>query len=494
MITAKSGSFGNFEFDDASGRLSKGSKEIHLTQTERKLLRALIAKHPASMEDLRNSCGFRSDVGVDHRIAAHVSNLRIKMDGELPDKTSEGYTLPPPVNLRESSMPDVQPRRLSSSVVIKESVDVASGESLSALLATELPYPETKIFWERFNVGRRADGGAIEISSHFNLTQGLPLDKTGWSPQLVRLVKVPRPFDAGDILGDADIINAFEENERERERNGKGRILDPVTRESLTVNGTKFAIVEVSPNVDERDDLTLALQSTDYVTVMQALPGVTRYPEKRRIYGHADPSHNRIPNATGIHFIALFEDACVLAILRSPNLDYEPGTWSFSGEEQLKDIDLLGNERKRAEQFLLRTAVEEVFPLAGARDDRDFAARLAYVRPTIRSMKIWTVLIHELSVSFCPFGVFELGLTFASYRELVDSLRLRGYQLSGEGGYHAVELREIIRLLQGHTIRAERLFGGSEELAPGKLHSTSRYRLKLLLEVLERNGMAQRFV
>lgn len=347
------------------------------------------------------------------------------------------------------------------------------------------PYPETQLFWETFDVGRRLDGGAVEIRANFNLTHGLPLARTGWSPDDVRLRKLEENFDAQKILADKEFIAAFEESEKVREKKGKSRIQDPITGSPLTRNGTKYVLVRASPNVDERDDLTIALQQTDYLTIMQAMPGLAKYPEKRRLYGNAEPTLNLVPNSLGVQFIALFADSHVLAVLRDDDLDYDASTWGISGEEQLKDTDVAVEDRLRTKRFLLRAVAEEVFPLAGARDESELQRRLDYIAPTVRSMRIWSVFVQEPVVSFVLFAVFELGLTIEDYRQLVEGLRLNGCQTSGEGRYHAITLPDAVRLLEGQTINAKSLRGtGTTPLRPNALHPTSRYRLGLLLEVL----------
>lgn len=404
----------------------------------------------------------------------------------IKNKSGHGYRLELPVSLlnAESGNPARSQRRaedvgLSATTILQGSVPAVASSDIRPHL-----FPDTKLFWEMSNMGRRADGGAVEISAHFNLTHASSLAEAGWSPEQVRLIEVTGNFDAGEVLRDADITAAFEQYELGRAEQGKLPILDPLNR-----NGVKFVVVNISPNVDERDDLTIALRRTDYVTIMRALPGITTCAHKRRQYGNPDPALNKIPNALGLHFTAVLADGNILTMLRE-NVDYYPNTWSFSGEEQFKDSDLSIDEQKGAEHFLLRAAAEEIFPLAGAPNDTVLKERMDRTRAMIRSMRVWSVLVDEPSVSFSLFGVIELGLTTDGYRNLLDEMLQTG-QGSGEGRTYVVALQDATRLFRGDRIAATAVWGhGQKEVTPDALHPTSRYRLGLLLEVLSRMSRA----
>jgi pyrimidine deaminase RibD-like protein len=372
------------------------------------------------------------------------------------------------------------------SEVVNQSSEVADYGALLRELGTVAidmqPDVWTWTFAEKFNaLDRYIDGSAIEIHSNFNLEGGFPLGETGWAPHKVPMLVLDGDFDTREVLADESLASAFERSEQKRIRDGKAPVLN-------TYNGRKYSIVSVPPNVPERDDLTLGLRKTDYFSVMRALPGILQDPQKRCVYGHVDPSLNRVPNSLGLHFLAVLQDGEVLAIHRDKNLDYDAGTWSFSGEEQCFPSDLAVEEDARTKHYLLRTAVEEVFPLGTSADDEQLQLRIQFIKPFVRSMRIWSVILQEPCLTFSIFGVFEFILSRKRYKELCDDLlRKRCGKISGEGRYYTVALADTLRLLQGQPINASPLFGGEQvSVSPAKLHPTSRYRLSRFLAVLAR--------
>jgi hypothetical protein len=295
----------------------------------------------------------------------------------------------------------------------------------------------------------------------------------------VHLHVINGEYDSRQILSDKYLALEFERHEKKREREGKSRVLD-------TYNGQKYIVSDLSPNVPEREDLTISLRETDYFTVMKALPGILKSPQKRCKYGHLDPSLNRVPNSFGNHFLALFSDNQVLAIHRDRGLDYHGNTWSFSGEEQCFPTDLTKSDNTRTKHYLLRTAVEEVFPLGTSTDEEQLLQRIELVEPYTHSMRVWSVILEEPSMSSGIFSVMEFALTRSEYIELCDDLlRRRLGRRSGEGKYYTVAMPDIVKVLEGETVFGNPLYGTqSMKVSARQFHPTSRYRLSRLLGVI----------
>jgi hypothetical protein len=303
------------------------------------------------------------------------------------------------------------------------------------------------------------------------------LKDTGWSPAEITLRLKDGPFDAAEILADPETPAAFNEDEEIRKLAGKGTALkDP--------NNPKYTIVDQSSPFHDVNNLVVTVQRTDYFTVVRASPGIAKSSEARIRYGHIDGSKSRIPQATAIQFSAIFADDQILALQRAKDAFRFPGAWSFSAEEQMAEIDLAWPEQIRMENFLLRTAVEEIFPLGQMPKPELLASAMAYIRPHILSMQTWSLIIEDPTSTLQFFSVFELGLTTAQYKTLVRDIVQSGMgQASHEGRYFAVSLRDIEPLLSGSSIKATQLFGeDQEEILPSLLHPTSRYRLLRLLD------------
>ena len=345
------------------------------------------------------------------------------------------------------------------------------------------PSKEARNFAAKFNaLDHYIDGWAIEVYASFNLDSGFPLAETGWPPEMVDMALLDAEFDNRDVQADEFLRAAFGRSEEEREQSGRRRVLD-------TVNGPKYSLVEISPNVPEcPDHLSLAVRRIDYHSVMRALPGILLSAEKRQMYGHVEPSCNRVPHSLGNHFLAILGSDEILAIQRGQNLDYARGKWSFSGEEQCFTSDLIKPASARAKHYLLRTAVEEIFPLGTSSDEEQLSLRTQFVERCIRSMRIWGVLLEETCVCFSLFSVFDLALSRTDYLGIYDELIRRGLgQRCGEGYYYTVSIKDALRLLQAEPIQASALFGNEKvTVSPGELHPTSRYRLSRFLAVLAR--------
>lgn len=243
-------------------------------------------------------------------------------------------------------------------------------------------------------------------------------------------------------------------------------------------------IVDISSPFHDVTNLMVTLQKTDYFTILRTRPGIASSPETRIRLGHLESSRTGVPQAVGLQFMTLFADGNVLAIHRAKDTFPWPDTWSFSGEEQCADIDLAWDAPDRMKRFLLRTAVEEIFPLARIAKKDALARAMAFIEPYIRSMQTWSIFFEEPTVTLQFFSVFELSLTVAQYAEIVCNLVQEGIgTMSHEGQYYAASLRDIESLLSGNSVPVTPLFGGDEtQISPTALHPTSRYRLLRLLD------------
>jgi len=363
-----------------------------------------------------------------------------------------------------------------------EAMIVADG--LSSLTVGHSEAATTRLFAHAFNAGdRRIIGSVIETHAHPNLESGLSLSKIGWSESEASLRLRPGSFGTEPLLSDPFVAHALEQREAENRRDGRASILRPP-------DGVKYAVVDASSPFLDVSDFNVTVQETRYFSIMRARPAIESSPPLRMNFGHVDPHKNRIPHAVGLQFIALFSDEQVLVIQRAKDTYPFPGTWSFSGEEQCAPIDLSWIEKDRMKNYMLRTVVEEVFPLARIPDPVKLAPVMDEAQRYVGDMRIVGLLLEEPIVTFSFFVIFRLSLDVKEYSDKVIHLvRTARGQMSREGLYFSVALSDLPLLLEGRDIAARPIFGNVDEsIAPSKLHPTSQYRLTRFLNIVAPRG------
>jgi hypothetical protein len=342
------------------------------------------------------------------------------------------------------------------------------------------PDPTALRFAETFNADDgRTIGCVVDVFRHPFLESSRSLNETGWSADQVTLVHSGY-LNTEALNSDSRITSAFNESEKMRIAEGKRSALQPSS------NNPRFTITDTSTPFHDVTNLTINLKQTDYFAILRTRPAIDKYPELRIEFGHIDPSESRIPQTATIQYCAIFGNREILAIQRDKNTFPWAGTWSFSGEEQFDKSDLDWNERDRMKYAMLRTAQEEIFPLARISEKEQLREAMNMVEPYIGSMRIWSIFLEEPTATFSIFCVYDFEFGVNDYANLVREMGRRGLgQPSREGKYHAVRLDDIPRLLIGEAVPARAIFGiGCAHMNPDGLHPTSRYRLVHLLNVL----------
>jgi hypothetical protein len=395
------------------------------------------------------------------------------------DSPELGRAVPTPIPFQQI------PARKPATAAKRETDPSVVGEGLSSpLIADGHSEAATTRFANAFNAGScRINGSVIETHAHPNLESCLPLSETGWSESQVSLRLRPGSFATEPLLSDPLVAHVLEQREAESRRDGRASILTPP-------DGVKYAVVDASSPFLDVSDFNVTVQETRYFSIMRARPAVERSLQLRMKFGHVDPYKNRIPHALGLQFIALFSDKQVLAIQRAKDTFPFPGTWSFSGEEQCAPIDLSWDKKDRMKNYMLRTVVEEVFPLARIPDPVRLAPVMEEVQRYVADMRIVSLLLEEPIVTFSFFVIFRLKGNVKEYaNEVIHLVRSGRGQMSKEGLYFSVALSDLPLLLEGQNIRARPIFGdGGEGIAASNLHPTSRYRLMRSLNILATLG------
>jgi nucleoside phosphorylase len=333
-------------------------------------------------------------------------------------------------------------------------------------------------FAERFGASdRRVIGSVIETHGNPFLESETSVQNMGWPPERVLLRVRKGQFDAREMLADRAVVESFEKREKDRKERGEGTSLK-------LPDGTKYVAVDASSPFLEVDEFTVTLQETNYFSILRTRPAIEESFDVKVRYGHIDPEKNRVPQALGVQFIAMFGGTELLAIRRAKDTFPWPGTWSFSGEEQCAPVDVSWDEPIRMKNFLLRTAVEEIFPLARTLEPEKLLEVMQMAESHINSMRTWSLFLEEPTVTFSFFSVFTFDLGIKEYADRVKEMVHQGLgQSSHEGRYFSVRAQDAPQLLQGQTVPARPVFGGNAtELSPSLLHPTSLYRLGRFLE------------
>jgi hypothetical protein len=281
------------------------------------------------------------------------------------------------------------------------------------------------------------------------------------------------------IASDPRVEEAFNNAETLRAAEGKGTALE-------LPDNDKYAIADTSSPFHDITNLTVTFKRTKYSSILRSRPAVSSFLDVWMKYGHVHPSGNQIPQAAAIQFSAVFGGFEILAIHRDKHSFPFPDTWSFSGEEQFDGSDSQWDEPDRMKYAMLRTAQEEVFPLARIYDKTKLLKVIEIVEPYIRSMRLWSMFLEGPTATYSVFCVYEFDFGMDEYADLVRGLVRRGLgQTSREGKYFSVNLADVPTLLKGDGVPARPIFGGEPVLIPPeKLHPTSQYRLVRLLNVL----------
>ena len=409
------------------------------------------------------------EVKVKHGLRIHLYNLYTDDAGNpaLPNKVCRRVAAQRPAltKTKKRKVTPAEPSVPVSTAATRAGLDLKRNGSAVA-------------FAEVLGAADRRDIGSV-IETHGNpfLESKAAVEEMGWPPERVLLKLRKGRFDARAILADTAVIESFEKRESQRIGRGEGTSLK-------LPDGTKYVAVDASSPFLEVDDFAVTLQETRYFDILRARPAIEESFDVRLRYAHTDPEKSRVPQALGVQFIALFADRELLVIRRAKDTFPWPGTWSFSGEEQCAPIDVSWDEPVRMRNFLLRTAVEEIFPLARRLEPAELLEVMRMVEPYVKSMRTWSLFLEVPTVTFSFFSVFTFELSIKEYEDRVKEMVHQGLgQSSREGRYFSVPVAEAAHLIKGNAILASPLFGGNAiELSPSLLHPTSLYRLTRLLE------------
>jgi len=258
----------------------------------------------------------------------------------------------------------------------------------------------------------------------------------------------------------------------------------------LSKDGFKYVLVNTPSSLSDQDNLSLNLKQTLWSRVTPVSQYIKDRSEgRRRLFSLIDPTWIKsdgqkptisfelaeLPTSLCLHAVVLTSDKRVLAVQRpgEPVTDYHPFAWSISFEEQLSDQDffaqdgtsLLAKEvaakwlrRAVAQEILGFDHVDEFFSPVEARFmslaieeqiGNPFVTVYVPVSCTAADLPAYLVKAPDRG-EVCSFYFIDLSTTFDEVEEILD----RDKHLDGNG-YHPTSkyrLRLLAELLSGKKL------------------------------------------
>ena len=242
----------------------------------------------------------------------------------------------------------------------------------------------------------------------------------------------------------------------------------------------------VSYVVSDSPRLGLEVSRTDYFTLRSVLPLVRGDASVRAEFGSLSPETNRIPHSLCLHYIVRLFDGKVLCMRRDKRAAYHASRWSFTGEEQLSDLDFTSVHAMQA--LFRRSFCEEVLAL---RDETPLDERWEIAEKLVQSTALWSLFVEEGIQNWSLLGFYQLRCDaaelVAEHNRLVD----RGIGTRDlEGAFYVVPHEALTELLVKGSCTATGLFSGEDvTVAAEDFHPTSRYRIFRLLRAVNRGSL-----
>jgi len=308
-------------------------------------------------------------------------------------------------------------------------------------------------------------GQAIETLPHPALNTRADISDVGWDSEELILNDLQEEFDSKSLLKS---VGGFKE-------------FDPP-------NGRKYCLVDTSFITLDSPALAFDLRYTNYFTLKSVLPALAQNSQLRAEYASLQPSLNHIPHSLCLHYILRFSDGEILCMRRHPKAAYHANLWSFSGEEQLSDLDFeLPNP---AQSFFQRTFCEEVLALRD-QSPSTLAERWVTASTIVKSMRLWSIFVEEQIFNFSLLGFYQLSVDKEEFASLHNNLVNRGIGARDKEGDFFIASPSMVKnlLFTGKCVVQGLFTNEAQTLEVQSLHPTSRYRVFRLLRALNRKPL-----
>lgn len=330
------------------------------------------------------------------------------------------------------------------------------------------PNPDTISFLNLANesaIEYTAIGSAIEIAKHPIVTADL--GASGWDCLDSDSVKLLHDFGLPYTKHDSQLIKDIHQPDGN--------------------NGIKYSLIETPADyLDSSKKLVLRVHKTDYFTV-QRFQKYIKDKSNRFLLGSLQPELHKIPHSLCLHYLVQLNDGHILCIRRKPNVNYESGQISISGEEQLSKDDFEGiRPDSSMGRWFKRALCEEIFPLR-ASNANEIEKNWQEISSFVDSLRVISVFYEENFANFSIFGFCRLNLNLDDYKTVFRDLTLISTNgRDKEGQLLALAKDEAKNLITNGTAKVKPVWGVPEEesINDGQLHSSSRYRLLSFLQAV----------
>jgi len=322
------------------------------------------------------------------------------------------------------------------------------------------PHPETIEYARKFEESHFIVGKIIEVVPHPYLLTKAKITDMGWSPDSIVVKETQKKFHTKELLQAIGGEKEFD-----------------------LPNRTKFSLVNVVGANTDNPTLSLEVHQTDYFTIQTAIEALQKDPHVLEIYGSLVPSENKIPHTLSLHYIVRLSDGSVLVTRREPGIRYYPGTWSFSGEEQLAEFDT--KAQHPIESLFKRAFCEEVLPLS---DTDSLSENFERAQKIIKSMNVLSIFFEQEICNFSLFGLFQLNIDADDFVEMYTKVMNETFgNRDREGNLFIVSQKNLQELLYSGKCEAHGLFNKKEvTIHESDLHPSSRYRVFRLLRAVNK--------
>lgn len=322
------------------------------------------------------------------------------------------------------------------------------------------PHPETIEYARKFEESHFIVGKIIEVVPHPYLHTKAKITDIGWSPDSISVKETQKRFQSKEFLQTIGGIKEFD-----------------------LPNRLKYSLVNVLGANTDNPHVTLELLQTDYFTVQTAIQGLRQNPSLLETYGSLVPAENKIPHTLSLHYIVRFVDGSVLVTRREQGIQYYPGAWSFSGEEQIAEYDT--KSKHPIESLFQRAFCEEVLPLS---DTDSLRESFGTVQKIIKSMNVLSIFFEQEICNFSLFGLFQLNIDPEDFVEMYTKvINESSGNRDREGNLFLISQKNLQDLLYNGKCEVEGLFNKKRStIHQDELHPSSRYRIFRLLRAVNK--------
>lgn len=328
------------------------------------------------------------------------------------------------------------------------------------------PLEKTERIVLDFNQLNLVVGECIEIAVHPNLRLPLRIEEYGWNPLDEKEISL-RYKDASFSIG--QLKSEFK--------------IDP---ELALPNGRKYSLSNLSGALIDEPPLSLEVKHSDFFTIKSLLNQYNSNLPEELIseYASLNPGDSKIPHSLCMHNFIFLDDGNILCQLRSKNLSYHKGKFSFSQEEQLSDKDFQSDSSPVA-HLMMRGLCEEIFPLSG-NNQKVYKNFKTYLEPILDTMKVWSIFVESNIFNYSFLGFTKLNISIDEYKQMYKNFLTTGI-VDNEGTMYYTQIDSIENLLKIDSCEIIGVFNNKTiSITKDNLHPTSLYRIYKFLVQLNR--------